>query len=195
MALWERGLMARVNKKGRSSGGGRFVALHEFMQDTPAWRSLKPSDRAVYIEVARVYNGTNNGFLARSVRQLSDLANVNKDTAGKCLIHLVDVGFLECATPGGYSRKTPHAAEWRLTQYRCDRTGAVPSKAFLQWRPKSKTRSPESGQSVRKEGTVGGLMGSNCPNPRDSKAQLAAVGRPLVSDTYTSSHRQGAPHG
>jgi hypothetical protein len=164
--------MAKKTRKGRSSGEGRFTQLHEYMQNTAAWSTLKPQDRAVYIEVARVYNGLNNGSLARSVRQLADGANINKDTAGRCLKTLVERGFLECATPGGFNRKVPHAAEWRLTVYRCDRTGALPTKAFMKWQPQSQTRSPETGRPVRKQGTVVVSLALNGPKLGDDKGVL-----------------------
>ncbi len=41
---------------------------------------MTPQARAVYIEVANVYNGKNNGFLARSVRQLSALEASSQQT-------------------------------------------------------------------------------------------------------------------
>jgi hypothetical protein len=184
-----------MNKKGRSVRGPLFTSLFHYMQDSAAWRSCTPADRAVYIEVARVFNGCNNGFLGRSVRMLGDLANINKDTAAKSLIRLMERGLLECATPGGFSRKTPHASEWRLTVYRCDRTGQAASREFLKWRPKMQNAVPNEGQSVRNEGSVTPLKAVNCPKPGDSKAPFPNMNGPLVSDTYTSSHRQGVANG
>lgn len=151
--------MSRVNKKGRSIGGGRFVQIHHFMMQSAAWRSLKPNDRAVYLEVAAIYDGTNNGRLALGVRAAAERVNINKDTAGKCFLRLLERGFIECAQPGGFSMKVRHAAEWRLAQYRCDRTGQLPSKAFLKWTPEtaehgpsvSDSRSPPFGQSDLKK--------------------------------------------
>ena len=105
------------------------------MTGTPAWHSLKPAERAVYLEVARVYNGCNNGSLALSVRDAADRCNINKDTAGRALRVLEERGFIECVTPGGFSRKTPHATEWRLTEWPCDRSHAPATKAYQAWRP------------------------------------------------------------
>lgn len=182
--------MGKPSIKGRSNHGGKFTQLHEFMMQTEAWRSLSPAERAVYVEVARVYSGSNNGFLARSVRQLADLTNINKDTAGRCLVRLQDRGFLECATPGGFSRKTPHAAEWRLTQHKCDKTGAPPTKLFLKWSAQIQKPVRNEGQTVRIRGTVIRLPEANCPKPRDGKPHLGDPIGPLVPDTYTSSHRR-----
>jgi hypothetical protein len=172
----------------RGSSLGRFTPLTEHMQSTPAWRSLSPQCRAVYIEIARLYNGQNNGYLACSVRQLSERANINKDTASRCLATLVERGFLECAVEGGFSRKTRHAAEWRLTHYRCDRSNQPGSRAFQTWRPPIEN-------SVRDRAKC-------CPTRRDTEARrtvrlseiegqpggFRSSERPLVSDTYTSSH-------
>lgn len=150
--------MAKTNRKGRSSGGGPFVQLPHFMLESPAWRSLSAQEQATYIVVAKAYNGSNNGRLAVSVRQIAQRANVNKDTASKCLATLQARGFIECASPGGFTRKIRHAAEWRLTLYQCDRTQAPPLKPFMRWRPEnaehgplaSDKRSPNLGQSAPK---------------------------------------------
>lgn len=137
---------SRHNKTGRSRGGAPFLSLRWFMLECAAWRDLTPVERAIYIEVARLYNGRNNGFIALSVRDAAARCNVNKDTAGRAFVGLQTHGFLDCVTPGGFSRKIRHASEWRLTAERCDRTGAPASKAFMRWspepKPERKTRSP-----------------------------------------------------
>ncbi len=150
--------MSKANKTGRSKGVGRFIQLPMFMLESAAWRALSSQEQAAYLAVAMVYNGANNGCLAVSVRQVAERARVNKDTAAKCMARLQALGFIECASPGGFSRKVRHAAEWRLTLFKCDRTNALPSKAFMKWRPDntdhgplvSDTRSPRFGQSEEK---------------------------------------------
>lgn len=161
LCAWRGSSMAKHSHNGRSKPGERHVRLTHFMTGTAAWLSLTPQQRAVFCEVARVYNGTNNGFLAVSVRGLAKRCSINKDTAGAALKVLEERGFIVCMTPGGFSRKTPHATEWRLTEWRCDKTHAPPTKAYQSWReppgadlPKRKTRSPQSGHTVRKGGTV-----------------------------------------
>ncbi len=104
------------------------------MLATPAWRSLTPAARAVYVVLAARFNGCNNGSLALSARDAARLCNINKDTATRAFHELVEHGFIECVTPGGFSRKVRHATEWRLTHYRCDLTHALPSKAYTHWR-------------------------------------------------------------
>ena len=123
------------DKRGRSKNRGSFVMLDGFMMESAAWRALSPAARVVYIEVRRRYNGSNNGRLALSVRDAAAQCNINKDTSRKALASLQDHGFIECVTPGGFTRKVRHATEWRLLDQRCDKTGALPTKAFMRWRP------------------------------------------------------------
>lgn len=144
--------MARHNKKGRSKGGGRFVALHHFMLKTLAWQSLSPAARAVYVFLAQQYDGANNGTLRGPDRGIADGCNMNRATAAKAKRILEERGLIELVTPGGFSRKVRHASEYRLTIYRCDVTGAAPSKAFLKWRPVA----PEASQSKAEHGPTSG---------------------------------------
>src|SRR5580704_7097674 len=123
----------RQNRRGRSNTSGPFVQLHHWMMRTAAWRSLTAQARVLYIEVAMLYNGRNNGSLALSVRQAAERCNIAKDTAARAFRELAEKGLLECVTPGGFDYKLRHAAEWRLTQFPCDKTGALPSKAFMRW--------------------------------------------------------------
>jgi hypothetical protein len=112
---------------------GRFLQLHHFLMDCPAWRSLLPSDKAVYIALAALYDGTNNGRLAFSVRRAAEAANLNKDTAAKALSRLAERGFIEIVKEGHYHIKVRHSSEWRLTAHRCDVTKQPGSRAFLRW--------------------------------------------------------------
>jgi len=149
-------MTTKHNKKGRSTSGS-FVMLTRFMLNAPAWRDLTPAARSVYLEVAKLYNGRNNGHLALSVRDAAEQCRVNKDTAAKSLASLQAHGFIECVTPGGFSRKLRHATEWRLTIERCDKTQSLPSKAFMKWRPppeEFKSRSENSALPVPSFGTV-----------------------------------------
>lgn len=119
--------------------------LGDWMMNSAAWRDLTPQDRAVFIEIARLYNGKNNGFIGLGVRDAAERANVNKDTAAKCFGRLVEHGFIERAQPGGFNTNARRATEWRLTHERCDRTHELPTKAFMRWSSENSERRPKRG--------------------------------------------------
>jgi hypothetical protein len=64
-------MLKRNRARRRGSGGPPFVQLHWYLLDSAAWKSLSTAARAAYIELARLYNGTNNGTLALSLRVLA----------------------------------------------------------------------------------------------------------------------------
>jgi hypothetical protein len=88
----------------------------------------------MYLEVARLHNGRNNGSLALSVRDGAERCNINKDTAGRALHALEARGLIVCMTKGGFSRKTPHAAEWRLTDWPSAESNELNSEAGMKYR-------------------------------------------------------------
>jgi len=135
--------MARATIKGRSVGGPAFVQLHHYLTDSQAWRWSSPGERAVYLEIARLYNGKNNGALALSARAAAERCRINKDTANKAFSNLRKRGLIECVTTGSFSQKINFASEWRLTAFACDKTGRAASKEFMRWRPPP---SPQTGQ-------------------------------------------------
>jgi hypothetical protein len=112
-----------------------FVQLFKWMIDSPAWRSLSGEEVAAFIEIARRYNGTNNGTLHISARELAARRGLHWTTAAKVIRGLVDKGFLEIVRGSGFNMKRV-AAEYRLTTHHCDVTRTPPSKAFMRWSPK-----------------------------------------------------------
>ncbi len=135
---WTRSFpMTKHNRRGRSKGGGRFVQLYHSTMQTAAWRALRPAAVVVYLDLRSLYDGRNNGSLLLSCRQAADRTGIDKDTAARALAQLTALGFVEVAEPGGFVRKVRHATTWRLTDLRCDRTGAAPTNGFQRWRPES----------------------------------------------------------
>ena len=80
-----------------------------------------------------LYNGSNNGRIALSVRMAAQRCRTAKDTAARAFSDLQERGFIECVTPGAFSLKKRHATEWRLTHVSCNVIGALPSKLFMRW--------------------------------------------------------------
>lgn len=119
----ERYPMAKATRKGRSKGERGFLMLTHDLIDSAAWRGLSVPARAVLLQVWRRHDGKNNGRLAASVRDLAEECRLNKDTAARALKELQEAGLLICRTPGGFSLKKRHAAEYALVWERCTVTG------------------------------------------------------------------------
>ena len=56
----------------------RFLQLHHRLLKSQAWHMLTPLQRCGYIEIAQLYDGTNNGRLAMSVRRLAGVIPVQQ---------------------------------------------------------------------------------------------------------------------
>lgn len=107
------------------------VRLYRWLLDSPAYLSLSCPARAVLVEIARSYDGYNNGRIGLSVRVASGRCNIARGTAARSFEELQDRGFIECMTRGGFNRKTRHASEWRLTFWPCN--DQLPTKEFMSW--------------------------------------------------------------
>jgi hypothetical protein len=140
--------MSRTRK--RRGHTERYVALRYWLLQSQAWRSLPGNARALYIELAARYNGSNNGRIPFSVRQAIQALHISGHTASRLLLLLQDCGLIVCTKKGAFSMKAARdASEWRLTEYPDDVIPNHATKEFMRWRPpepdfndtpKSKTR-------------------------------------------------------
>jgi len=55
------------------------VKLRFWLLNSPAWQSLPPAARALYIDIVKRYNGSNNGRIVMGVRDAAKLIGVSKD--------------------------------------------------------------------------------------------------------------------
>ena len=129
--------MSRHQKK----TGPRFVQLFHWEMDNAAYKDLSGNARAIYLEIKRRYNGSNNGFIVYSVRQGADDLKIGKSTAARAFIELQTHGFIAAEQRGAFhwkidvtgERHRP-ASEWRLTAYPNDRVRGIreqiPDKGF-----------------------------------------------------------------
>jgi len=125
--------MARHNSRGRRKSGPPFVQLFTHLLKSEAWQSLKPAARAIYIAITQRYDGTNNGYLAASVRDLASECHADKNTVMASLNVLIERGLIERTQASSFSCKVRLAPEYRLTCHYCDRSGQKASHAFRAW--------------------------------------------------------------
>jgi hypothetical protein len=105
--------------------------------ESHAWRSLTGNAAKLYVELAKRYNGNNNGRIPYSVREAAKALNASYQTAMRSLQLLQDRGFIVCMKRGAFSLKAaPSASEWRLTEYNNDTPPEHATKDFMRWRPR-----------------------------------------------------------
>lgn len=131
----------RPNATGRSDGGPRHVRLYEYMIASPAYRDLRPIARALLVELARIYNGRNNGQIALGERDAAALLNVSdRHAVRRAFNELTQHGFIAMTKRGGFNlkdRTENRATEWRLEWLPVEVTGQPfqpATKAFMCWR-------------------------------------------------------------
>ena len=138
------------NAKGRSKQRDRFVKLDEWLQATDAWQALRPTPRALYVELVRRFNSLNNGEISMSVREAAALLHIAKDTASKAFRELDEKGFIRRNVCGSFNWKLRHATTWILTAYDFGEESAT--KEFARWRPEKTKPGPK--------------QTTDCPNSR-----------------------------
>ena len=116
---------------GRSKGVERHVRLHYWVLQCQAYRSLRPTARALLVELYALFNNFNNGQLFLSVREAATKLNVSPNTAMKAFAELVGHGFIKPHVKGAFTLKERHATSWILTEF--SHANQLPEKTFMRW--------------------------------------------------------------
>ena len=119
----------------------RFVLLRWPLLKSLAWQSLRPTPRQVYVSLRMRFNGSNNGEISTSVRELEDELHISKNTAGRALQELQEKGFIRCRQKGSFHWKDGPASTWILTEEAFG--DDLPSKEYSLWRPTKKNAVPK----------------------------------------------------
>ena len=107
-----------------------WVQLPHWIMASAAWKSLRPVDRNVWLQIVWRYNGMNNGWIAVPARAVADEIGVHHSTVARALQALMAYGFIEITRHGDFSCKRA-ASEYRLTHLKCDRDGRLPGNTFM----------------------------------------------------------------
>lgn len=116
-----------AKNKGRS--GPKFVMLRHDIMDSLAYRSLDAVARCVLHEIARRYNGNNNGQIPLSCREAAELVNISKDTASRAFKKLITAGFIKEHEDNYLNVINRKSRRWAITYEQCDE-----SLATNEWR-------------------------------------------------------------
>jgi hypothetical protein len=100
--------MANPKHKGSGRDGLRFAALPHVLLDSPAYLALSFSARALLVDMARQYTGSNNGRLVICDKAMKPRGWASSATIHKAKKELLAAGFL------GETRKghKPNKASW-----------------------------------------------------------------------------------
>ncbi len=125
--------LTRKPYKAHKRGAGRHVQLPEYLQASDAWATMKPGPRALYVELKRRFNGSNNGAFYLSHRDAAKALNISTDTATAYYRVLVERGFIT-ETQGGYLGPSGigMASKWALQEEALN--GKPATKGFMSWR-------------------------------------------------------------
>jgi hypothetical protein len=131
----------RTERKRQAKQTARHVRLYMSLLESQAWNALTDTEARIYIEFCKVYNGANNGRIGMSTRDLQRLRKVSAGTATRALAKLQEVGLIRLVKAGIFTRsaETRRAAEWRLTDYKCNVTGAPPTREWRRWKPSDRS--------------------------------------------------------
>lgn len=126
--------------KHQKKGTGQHVQLPEWLQSSNAWATLKPGPRALYVELKRRFNGSNNGCIVLSYRDAAHALNANKNTVGPWYRELQERGFIHMTQapylgPSGVGK----ASVWALDELQTNDMKPA-RKSFMSWRQKQKPR-------------------------------------------------------
>jgi hypothetical protein len=142
-------------KHRKEKGPPRYVMLYHFMLNSEAWKDLGANARAVYLEISKRYNGSNNGFIHYSIREAARDVKIGHATTKRAFDELISHGFIVAEQRGDFhwkidltgERRRP-ATEWRLTLYDSDRATdhaeKLPTKEFMRWKKNHLTVPPQT---------------------------------------------------
>jgi hypothetical protein len=147
--------MPKHNATGRSKTDGPHVRIYAWFAKSAAWRAMKPGPRALYVELAGFFKGTNNGELFLSERAAAKRLNIDKKTARGYFKELLEKGFIRVSVKGSFDHKDSEGTSWILTEHGAgDR---LATRDFMRWeapeykKPGGK-KSPRQGQSFPRAG-------------------------------------------
>ena len=102
----------RAKLKGRKQSGS-FTALPHAVQESANWCACGKPARALLVDIARQYRGTNNGDLCAAVTTLKPFGWTRGETISKLLRELRHYGLLQLTRQGGLNRPSLYAITWQ----------------------------------------------------------------------------------
>ena len=122
------------NMRGRGKGSGpNFIQLFHYVKRSTAFHGLSLPARALLIEIADRYNGSNNGMIVLGVREAAYEIGCSQSTVSRAARELDDASLVRPTKVGAWRGR--EATEWRLMWRRCDKTGDLPRSNWQERTP------------------------------------------------------------
>lgn len=102
---------SRQKHKGRREGG-TFVTIPHAVQDSAAWAMASATAIKMLCDLARQYNGRNNGDLCAALTVLRPRGWRSPDTVHWALRELLHYGFIVLTRQGGLHMPSLYALTW-----------------------------------------------------------------------------------
>lgn len=102
----------RIKAKGRSESGG-FIAIPHAVQDSANWRQCSATAIKLLCDMARQFNGRNNGDLTGALSVLRKRGWSSPDTITWALRELRHYGLLQLTRQGGLHGASLYALTWK----------------------------------------------------------------------------------
>lgn len=176
-----------MSSKHKRKGKAKFIMIEAYVKRSAAWKALTPIERCAYIEVKWRYDGVNNGRIGLGCRELADDINMSRNTADRALNRLEEIGFIATSKPSAFNIKNRAVTEWRLTEFKCDVTGELPTKDFMRWSPEKKQQShPRDTQSHPRDTAAAKPAENGDVSPTHGTVRpILSVSQSHPRDTYT----------
>lgn len=108
----------RRKHKGRAESGGFFALPHRVL-DSISYRTASAQAVKLLNDIGGQYRGSNNGDLAASWKVMQPLGWKSRDTLGRALRELLELGLIEKTRQGGLHCCNLYALTWRAID-ECD---------------------------------------------------------------------------
>lgn len=152
--------MAKSYKRSKDKrDGDRYLALPHVVIDSPSYRELGYPARALLIDIARQYTGSNNGRLVACAKYLKPLGWNSNSTVTRALVELKSAGLLIETRMG----MRPNRAAWfALGWYQLDATDGmdIDPRTFRTGGYKVAALIPRGGVGRARIGPAGGVGAS-----------------------------------
>ncbi len=122
-----------MSKRATKRKGEAHVRLYRHELECAAYRSLSTDARALLVEFRALYTGQENRVFF-AVRDMMASLGVAQRRAQAARDELLDRGFIRMLSPGAFTRKVRHAAEYALLS-ECIGNEHKAEKPYMAWRP------------------------------------------------------------